>query len=69
MTQRTQTGLDFGNAGNWNTIEVLAGEIVTQWNGETYERGENQSLWADFPAVLDDPLTMPANLRRAVDRL
>lgn len=33
---------------SWNEIEARAAAFATEWEGETYEKGESQSFWSDF---------------------
>ncbi len=33
---------------SWNEIRARAANFAAEWEGETYEKGESQSFWADF---------------------
>lgn len=33
---------------SWNEIRARAARFADEWEGETYEKGESQSFWADF---------------------
>lgn len=33
---------------SWNEIRARAARFAEEWEGETYEKGESQSFWADF---------------------
>jgi hypothetical protein len=36
---------------SWNEIEARATQFAARWEGETYEKGESQSLWSEFLTV------------------
>jgi hypothetical protein len=36
---------------SWNEIQKRALEFSSEWEGETYEKGESQSFWSDFLSV------------------
>jgi hypothetical protein len=36
---------------SWNEIQKRAVEFASEWEGETYEKGESQSFWSDFLSV------------------
>lgn len=36
---------------SWNEIQKRALEFSSEWDGETYEKGESQSFWSEFLSV------------------
>lgn len=36
---------------SWNEIADRATEFASNWQGETYEKGESQSFWSDFLSI------------------